>query len=251
MAQLQPKISVLIAARPNSKYLAKFLVSMLNRTNQHRLNCEYLVMLNVHDEWNKDFVEFFEKYVKTIEMIVGVPAPLKFFYENKQLGRAGLHEYFNDLAKEARGEWLVYFCEDHYIRVPDWDEILIQRIEERDLNSEQIHVIVPKFDNAGAMNHIVSRGYYETLNHVGQNGWIDSYINDLAGQIPADRVHKIDDELFHDFTHDKPEPMDPVHYKQTLAARVKDLPKKGSPEYDEQVKTDAEKINHQIERGRR
>jgi hypothetical protein len=225
---------------------------MMIRTNRKRLNCEFLVMTSQHDTWNKDFIDFFEQYTATIEKIVGFAPPLKFYSEDLRLGRDGLHEYFNTLAKEARGEWLIYFCEDHYIKEPDWDETLIEYIESHDLNSEQIHVIVPKFDNAGAMNHMVSRGYYEVLESMGRNGWIDSYINDVSANLPTERVHKIDHELFHDFTHDKPEPMDPINTKAPVdAERVRMIPKKGTHEYDELVKVDRERLNHQIQRGRR
>lgn len=225
--------------------------NILVKSNRERLNCEFFVMMNAHDTWNRELVKFYQRYIIAIEQIVGFAPGLHFVEENRGLGRDGLHVYLNDLAAYSKGDWIVYFCDDHHVVVDDWDEKLLEYVRQRKLNPHQIHCIVPKFDNAGAMNHIISRGYYETLNHVGQNGWIDSYLNDVNALIPADRIHKVDDEWFHDFTHDKPDPMDPIHTKISLSSKVKDLSKKGSPEYNEQVIQDADKLNNQIKRGRR
>lgn len=239
-----PKISVLVSSRPNSQYLAKFLMSLFIKTNRKRLNCEFLIMLNKNDTWNKDTVAFFERYTQTIEKIVGFAPPIKFKYEDLGLGRAGLHTYLNMLALEAKGDWIIYFCDDHHILEPDWDEKIIAFIEERNINPYKANVVISKFDNAGAMNHMISRGMYEVLGYVGAHGWIDSYLNDvlhLSGH--TERVHRMDDELFHDFTHDKP--LKSVY----ITEQGKKLPKHGSKEYNELIHADARQLKEMIEGG--
>lgn len=232
------KISVLIAARKNSKYLAKFLFGLYENTSPgiQGGELEVLVMLNEHDTWNRELVSYFEGRGDT-----------RFFYEDKRLGRAGLHEYFNDLLEHATGDWIIYFCEDHFINPPNriyWDEYFLSRIAELQMDPAQPYVIVPKFDNAGAMNHMVSRGYVKVMGgKLGRHGWIDSYINDVTagawGRISPYLV-RMDTETFHDFTHDTPEPMDPIHNQVELSEAAKKLPKHGDQVYQHRVNLDAE-----------
>lgn len=237
----RPKISVLIAARKNSKYLAKFLIGLFENTSLELMEpggFEVLVMLNAGDTWNQDIKEYFIRRENVY-----------FFSEDYQLGRAGLHEYFNDLAKHATGEWLIYFCEDHYIPPPPrlfWDQYFLSRIAEKKMDYREPYVIVPKFDNAGAMNHMVSRGFYETIgNVIGRHGWIDSYINDVTAMAwgrSSPRLVRMDTETFHDFTHDKPNPMDDAHLQSVISEKAKDLPKHGDEVYKHRVAVDAEKL---------
>lgn len=255
---MDDKISVLIAARKDSKYLAKFLFGLLENTADLD-SIEVLVMVNAHDTWNEELIHYFSDFQHSLN--------IQFFYENDGLGRGGLHEYFNNLYKHATGDWVVYFCEDHFINVWGWDLYVSRVIDgrqrgitsslgsrERDpLDPGKPWVIVPKFDNAGAMNHILSRGFIEAIGALGKHGWIDSYINDLCieafGDDPTklkssahDIVIKLDDEIFHDFTHDLPNPLDPVHNKTELSGRGLKLPKYGDPRVTKQIAEDAKKL---------
>lgn len=235
------KISVLIAARKNSKFLAKFLIGLFENTSldfQQSGQLEVLVMLNAEDTWNLDLMEYFTRREN-----------VRFFTEDYQLGRAGLHRYFNDLAEHSTGEWLIYFCEDHYINRPSrisWDQYFLSRIQEAQVDYREPYVLVPKFDNAGAMNHMVSRGFYETIGKkVGRHGWIDSYINDVTASAWgrfSHRLIRMDSETFHDFTHDQPNPMDGAHHQGTISEKAKTLPKHGDEVYKHRVALDAEKL---------
>lgn len=240
--KMKPKISVLVSARKNSKYLAKFLFGYFERTGDIS-NTEILIMLNQHDTWNEELVRHFS----------GMPE-VRFFYEDYQLGRAGLHIYFNELATHANGDWIVYFCEDHFIVYDDWDEKIRFEIQQRKLNPKQINVIVPVFDNAGAMNHIVSRGFYRTLGYVGGHGWIDSYINAVTYRLFKEElsprlIKNINEPLFHDFTHDQPNPMSDAHMQSVTPSRGKSLPDFDSDEVRELVQRDADKIKKAMEGG--
>jgi hypothetical protein len=270
---MRPKISVLVAARKNSKYLAKFLLGYFDRT-QDFANTEILVMLNEHDTWNNDLVQYFDWHDH-----VNREHYVKFFRENLELGRAGLHEYFNELYKQATGEWIVYFCEDHFITMPGWDDYLRSLImgtlrlpgpsdqpvrlknDQGPLDPNKVWCIIPKFDNAGAMNQILSRGYCEALGGIiGRHGWIDSYVNDLnaaafgiAADRPnykeGDRIFKLDDETFHDFTHDKPNPMSDAHMQSITEGKGKQLPKYTDSVVLDRIREDAEKLKQAIGRG--
>jgi len=236
---MKPKISVLVAARKNSKYLAKFLAGYFLRT-EDLANTEILVMLNQDDTWNDEIVALWEE-----------TGMVQFFREDHQLGRAGLHVYFNDLLKHAKGEWIIYFCEDHFIIHHGWDEKLRFDIGNRSLDPKDVNIIVPVFDNAGAMNHMVSRGFVDVLGYLGAHGWIDSYINHVAQLVFMERPNKhlvrnIDEPLFHDFTHDKPNPMSDAHMQSVSTDKAKELPKFDSEEVRQLIAADAKKIKNAL-----
>jgi len=233
-------ISVLVSARRNSKYLAKFLFGFFERTADWR-NMEILVMLNEHDDWNRELVDFF------------MPFGVRFFHENEQLGRAGLHEYFNKLYLPATGAWIVYFCEDHFITKDGWDREIRSMIKgwrgdgdtvgkKFPLDPNEPWVLVPKFDNVGAMNHVLSHGFIKALgNKLGRHGWIDSYINDLAAVMP-DRVIRFDEPFFHDFTHDQPNPMSEAHVQSVSTKKGEALPDYKDPIVQKRIKEDQQKL---------
>lgn len=247
----KPRLSVLISARKNSKYLGKFLFGYFANTSRPD-HAEVLVMLNQGDTWNAELVQLFS----------APPYNVQFFYEDYQLGRAGLHIYFNDLYKQSRGDWLIYFCEDHFITKPGWDQYIYDMVagevkvqtemgavlkhEFGMLNPAEPWCIVPKFDNAGAMNQILSRGYCEAIGDViGRHGWIDSYINDLntrAWGAHPQRVLRLDAPIFHDFTHDHPNPMDDAHLQSVVGPAAGELPKHNSTEYWAIVEADVNKL---------
>ena len=234
------KIAVLVAARKNSKYLAKFLMGYFQRTAQPD-NTEILVMYNEGDTWNKELIDYFERTKE-----------VTFVSEDYQLGRAGLHRYFNELLRNAGDpDWVVYFCEDHFITMDCWDDYVRKIVAEKQLDPNKVWVICPKFGNVGTMNHIVSRGFIKAMGDVlGQHGWIDSYINDVLARIPQDRIIKPDDDLFHDFTHDKPSPMDDSHLQSVVSEEGKKLPQYGTEPVRRLIDEDAQKINTAIKEGR-
>lgn len=222
---MSEKISILVAARPNSKYLAKFLIGFFNNTYDFA-NIEVLVMMNKHDTWNQDLVEY---YMGTVQ----------FYYEDYNLGRAGLHIYFNDLLKHATGDWIIYFCEDHYIIMPNWDNYLrkmidgtltvktevgeVKRHNHGKLNPLDVWCIVPSFDNAGPMNHVLSRGYVNAVHDViSQHGNLDSYINAVSGRIRQALLQfDTDPAMFHDFTHDHPSPFSDTAFQSVISKEGK------------------------------
>lgn len=184
------KLSILLSVRKNSKFLAKFLHNYADKT-RHWDEHELLIMYSEQDTWNKEIINDFD----------GIPS-IHFFKEDYKLGRSGLHQYFNELARHATGEFLIYFCDDHHIAVRDWDVKLLDFIAENNIDSKKVNMIVPKWDNAGAMSQILSRGWYEAAGSIGRYGNIDSYNNFVAEKIDQERVHQMTEPLFHDFTHD-------------------------------------------------
>jgi len=232
------KISVLLASRKNSKYLAKFFMGLLHRTHD-MANIEVLTMLNKDDTWNSELVS----------VIADNRPNVRFFWEDSGLGRAGLHTYFNELAQWATGDWIIYFCEDHFIIMDGWDKYILDTIEAWQLDPQKVWTVIPKFDNIGAMNQIISRGYYNALGYVGRNGWIDSYLNDVNEQIPQDRIRHLPYYTFTDFTHYQPSPMaDEMLQARRDEGAIANLPKYDSDENRRLIAEDAEKLSVSIRR---
>lgn len=242
MSKTDPTLSVLVSARKNSKYLAKFITNYLDRTSDLN-SAELLIMVNEHDTWNEELIAYFQGEHN-----------IRFFTEDLQLGRGGLHTYFNKLLKHAGGEWVIYFCEDHSITMHGWDTYVRSKIYEWECDPKDVWCLIPKFENVGAMNQILSRGYINALGgRLGRHGNIDSYINDVnlhafgtmatrPNAKPDDRVKRFDDEMFYDFTHDQPSQLDDSRTKTELSQEALLLPEYDSPMVERWVEQDAERI---------
>lgn len=258
---MSDKISVLVAARKNSKYLGKFLAGYFNRTDDLN-NTEILVMLNQGDTWNNDLVEQYD-----IHDHLDRDRYVKFYREDLGLGRAGLHQYFNELVKYATGDWIIYFCEDHYIVMPGWDNYIrkmisgeltvktevgqVKRHNHGRLDPNQVWCIVPSFDNAGPMNHMVSKGYIKAQGgYIARHGNLDSYINDVAGRTRT-RILLFDTDppMFHDFTHDIPNPMSDAAMQSVISPEGKKLPKYESQVISDWIDEDVKRLHDAIDGG--
>ena len=234
---MKPKISVLIAARKNSKFLNKFWNGLYLRT-KNISNIEVKIIIPESDTWNNEFFELIEN----VEVV----------RESYNYGRAGLHVYFNDLAARATGDWLIYFCEDHFITKDGWDEYLIDYLKDYDPN--KAYIVRPHSTGFDCILHMVSRGFYETLGVMGRNAWIDSYLNDVMERIPQDRCLYPPEILFHDFSADDPNPMSEAAQHSVFDPNFKE----GHPDYlafsdprtRQLVEEDAAKITKSIEEGR-
>jgi hypothetical protein len=155
---------------------------------------ELLIMANEGDTWNRDFCEYFN---------------LNVTYENWGMGRNGRHEYFNALAKQAKGDWLWHMCDDHYL-LPGYEEYILKELEK--YNSKDVHCIIPRVDNSGSVSHILSRGWYETTGRIAAHMSVDSYINRVTENMVDNRAILLDQPVLHDFTVNT-EIMTPEHTK--------------------------------------
>ena len=155
-------ISILLTARENSKYLAKFITTFVAHTKTR--DVELLIFIPPADTWNKELFECFKDKIRIIP-------------DNTGMGRGAGHIFYSELAKEAKGEWLWYVCDDHYL-FDGYDEYILSYIQEHNLDSKKINVIAPFVSNSGRISHILSRKVVELVGF-GQHGNVDSYINEM------------------------------------------------------------------------
>lgn len=181
-AQPTPRISVLIdATGEGSLYLSRAIEGLLTRTNTKRLTTEFLIMVNEEDDWNRETIEFFQAYMKTVEFLIGFAPVLEFVRipVNKDpfLGDGYV---INQLAKLSRGEWILPMRASQVIRTKEWDERLIELVEGHDINSATVATI--KMDVQGVPEQstgiafAVSRGWYDALGFVTSHAIAEDYI---------------------------------------------------------------------------
>lgn len=155
-------LSLLLTCREDSKFLAKFVTTFMVNTNDFN-NVELLILLSPEDTWNRELLECFKDHITVIP-------------DNTGIGRGGSHIFYSELAKQAKGDWLWYLCDDHYL-FKDYDKYITDFINDNHLKANEVNVIAPAVSNSGRISHILSRKVYETIGF-GQHGNVDSYIND-------------------------------------------------------------------------
>lgn len=197
-------ISLLLTARENSKYLAKFIATFLVNTHDFN-NVELLIFLPSTDTWNKEIIELAGDKVKVIPDHTG-------------LGRGASHIFYNEIAKEAKGEWLWYLCDDHYL-LDGYDKYISDYIKDLNIDPTKVNVIAPACSNSGRVSHILSRKTFELVGF-GQHGNVDSYINEMLEYV----------EIFAD----RPMPYTPPEVIMSDLGIEKDLMKTvNRPDFDE------------------
>jgi hypothetical protein len=186
-------ISQLLILRKNSKFFAKFLIGWLKNTKDFN-NVELLILANQGDTWNQDLFEYYK---------------LKVFYEDSGFGKDGRAEFYNQLAKEAKGDWIWPMCDDHYLIKNGYDEYLTEYLKDKDFSKPKI--VLPKVDNSGAIAHILSRGWLNTTGRIAKHGNIDTYLNDCLEMLGReDIIFRPEEPILTDFTVD-PTIMTPEH----------------------------------------
>lgn len=230
--QPTPRISVLIdATGEGSLYLSRAIEGLLTRTNTKRLTTEFLIMVNEEDDWNRETIEFFQAYMKTIEFLIGFSPVLEFVRipANKD---PDLSEGYviNQLAKLSRGEWILPMRASQVIRTAQWDERLIELVEGSKANSAAIGSI--KMDVQGVPEQTtgvafaVSRGWYDSLGHVVKHAIAEDYIamivDEIAGAYYLDDIEIIDPE-WGSIVRAMPASIHEslIQDKETLVARIK------------------------------
>lgn len=167
---------MLCPVRPESKFFAHFVAGYLNKTKNFT-DTELLIMAAPRNEWNQDLIEYLQRKEPSIRFI---PEP-----EQAPGGQKGHHIYINELAKHAKGNWILNFCEDMHILLRDWDEVLREWIREKQLDPDKCWMIIPRFETRGAVEHLLSRGWLDITGMVFGYPNGDSWLNTVTDLAPA------------------------------------------------------------------
>lgn len=141
------KVSVLIPSRGRHDLLKKAIDNLELMSTR---DVEILVRLDDDDE---PFVT--DK--ANVKIVIG-----------PRYGYEGLHQYYNELAKQATGDWLMIWNDDSTIRTWGWDG----RIQDAKLGRLSI------INGTGKLNlfPVVSREVYQTLGHLSLQAHTDSWL---------------------------------------------------------------------------
>lgn len=112
-------------------------------------------------------------------------------------GYGGMHRYYNQLAGEARGDWLLVWNDDADMLTPGWDDLLRE--------APPFCVQYPRRDVTATTDFtfpVLGRPVYEALGQVAANGFCDAWLSDVtcyaAVAVLRDDVvfhhHRIDDD---------------------------------------------------------
>lgn len=88
-------------------------------------------------------------------------------------GYQNLHEYYNDLAKVAHGDWLMLWNDDAVMETKDWVDI----IAKYDHTIPQVLNVWNELDN---LFPLISRAWYEAVGHFALNTHADSWVQQVA-----------------------------------------------------------------------
>lgn len=148
-------------------------------------------------------------------------------------GYENLHLYFNHMAENSKGDWLMLWNDDALMLSKGWVEI----IEKEDPTNPQVLNPWNERDN---LFPIISRAWYEAVGHYSRNTHADSWVQQTAELI--NRTKYI-------------EGIQIKHYGEELSDethnRVKSMVGQSSEAYrrmEEERREDARKVNEYLER---
>ena len=189
------RIALLVPSRPNSAFLARFILRFQVMTANHH-NTGLHILLNDRDEWNG-----------FLPSVAGrLPFPnISFHMESNVDGRFALHKYFSQLINAAPpADWYIHACEDFEFLIEDWDNYLRRLICAKGWNPSGVYMIHARA-TSGYVCPMVSAGYVAAVGSLTARHYsIDTYMANVWAQLPQERVMATPDTLFLDYTHTEP-----------------------------------------------
>jgi len=166
-------ISVILPSRKRADALKKSIHSLID-TATEKGSFEILVIFDDDDLPSKKEIEDTFPQVRTFVF--------------PRIGYKYLHEYYNRIAAEARGEWLFQWNDDCIMLTRGWDRTILDVDKFCCIGSNNVS---PKGDlyQMEILFPIVPKKYFEILGHLSLNRHTDSWIyfifNDLGLVIPS------------------------------------------------------------------
>lgn len=171
-----PLVSVLLPTRQRVPYLLRCLDSCHSLAKQPEL-IEYLLKVDDDDTETLQAVEPLKQLL-----------PLKVFVSPRGVGYHQMHVWVNQLAEQARGDWLFNFNDDAFMTVQDWDQNLL-RIgcnEPWPGINDVCLLIAPTIDRPIAQEFFfLRRKTFELLGHVSLSPHSDNWIYGVMNFLDA------------------------------------------------------------------
>lgn len=178
-------ISVLLPTRGRTETLKKSIVSLLdNIENNH--NVEFILGLDKDDF---STIKWIEKILSRTLQDANIDAKTVMF---EPQGYENIHTYINEMASQARGDWLFIWHDDCIMQTKNWDNKILKY-------KDQFKLLAPKDNHNGhpyAMFPIIPKDWFILLGHVSYHNQISAWVSHIAYML--DIFERIDVEVFHD-----------------------------------------------------
>ncbi len=177
---LGPLISILLPTRGRVKTLQTSIESLLSKAYNYQ-NIEFLVKI---DDDDKPTIEFMEDYS---QFLANNKVDIRLFITPRGNGYGDIHLWLNELAKEAKGDWLMNWSDDCLMQSRSWD-YTIEYMEVQGIKvglSDGIYVYLfrnPSKDRAS--NHeffALRKEVFNLLGHISLSPHADTWIATVMG----------------------------------------------------------------------
>lgn len=108
-----------------------------------------------------------------------------------RMGYGRLNEYVNRLAKDAAGDWLIFWNDDAVMRSQGWDSVVTSHTGKFCIQAFDTHKLHPY-----SIFPIVPRAWRDELGHLSQHPLNDAYISQIAWML--DIMVRIDVKVDHE-----------------------------------------------------
>lgn len=168
-----PEISVLIPTRDRAQLLFQSVTSLMKTAADSR-RVDFWVAVDPDDEFELTFPSAATVHIWT--------APERFGYDR-------LHEYYNQLARDAQGKWLFLWNDDAIMRTPGWDAVVVSQPETKLLWVQANH------HETGNLFPIWPKSWSDAMGHVSLSPNCDRWLSEIGRMLDAE--YRIPVEVFH------------------------------------------------------
>lgn len=151
----RPLVSFLMPSRGRIHLAQKSIESLHSKPG----NFEILIAVDDNDPNLEEYKKLKSKRVRV--------------YVTTQYGYERLYEYYNLLAKKAKGDWLMLWNDDATMTTTDWQ----QEVDQYDPKEP---LVLDAWHGTGNLFPILSRKFYEILGYFAQSAHSDSWPEDIA-----------------------------------------------------------------------
>lgn len=178
-------ISVLLPTRNRIDLVNRSVQSLLD-TATNPADIEILVAFDSDDNESQDYFnsdkwqEFINSYGSNARV-----------FETEPWGYSALNKYYNFLAEQSTGRWLLIWNDDALMKSTGWDEHITNNQDFVGMLHMTCENYRPKF----ALFPLINRVWLDVFGYVGENP-VDSWIHHISMEAKA--IQRIDPIVYHD-----------------------------------------------------
>ena len=180
---MKADISVLLPTRGRTDALKRSLLSLADQAND---TANFDIWLAFDHDDTESF-QWFQQNIAPELTDRGVKFTAMGF---DRLGYIRLNEYLNALARQAQGQWFLFWGDDAVMQSEDWDLRILEvnrfRILRMPTHNQHPYAILP----------IIPRRWFDLFGYISAHQLTDSWVSQVAYML--DIMHDIDVEVLHD-----------------------------------------------------